>query len=76
MFRIYSDVFRGELFFVRCLVKAMETFRESRKKSKRSEPKPRKKCATEGETLRYLQKKFQEEYGLRKAELQIKKKKK
>ena len=55
-------------------VKAMETFGESRKRSEGGESKPRKKRATGGETLQYLQKKSEQEFELRKAELEIKKK--
>lgn len=54
---------------------AMETFGESKKRvSEGSEPKQRKKRATGGETLQYLQQKSENEFELRKAELEIKKK--
>ena len=56
------------------LVKAMETFGESRKRSEGSEPKSRNKRATGGETFQYLQKLSEQEYELRKAELKIKEK--
>ncbi|CAB3999713.1 nucleoporin GLE1-like [Paramuricea clavata] len=59
-------------------VKAMESYGESRKRqleSGESEPKPRRKRATGGETLVYLQEKSEKEFELRKAELEIKKKK-
>ena len=55
-------------------VKAMETFGESRKRSEGGEAKSRKKRNTGGETLQYLQRKSEQEYELRKAELEIKKK--
>ena len=58
-------------------VEAMESYRESRKRqleSGESEPKPRRKRATGGETLVYLQEKSEKEFELRKAELEIKKK--
>lgn len=58
-------------------VKAMESYGESRKRqleSGESEPKPRRKRATGGETLVYLQEKSEKEFELRKAELEIKKK--
>ena len=56
------------------LVKAMETFGESRKRSEGSEPKSRNKRATGGETFQYLQKLSEQEYELRKAELKFKEK--
>ena len=58
-------------------VKAMESYGESRKRqieSGESEPKPRRKRSTGGETLVYLQEKSEKEFKLRKAELEIKKK--
>ncbi len=57
-------------------VKAMESYGESRKRqieSGESEPKPRRKRHTGGETLVYLQEKSEKEFELRKAELEIKK---
>lgn len=57
--------------------RAMETFAESKKRESENEgsqPKPRKKRASGGETLVYLQEKAEKEFEIRKAELEIKKK--